>query len=258
MGIAPNFQRLMDLSKVLRVYSPTKLIVLAVLCVLLVVGALPHYLQGRWTWVEPPQVSQTYLKPLQQVAKKGITVPAWNTLEHKPRELGAGKWLLQKLEADGSEAWGERQRVVTLLLRPQTTNEGASAQPQMEWIDVNSIHGLQGWKTDSDRSLKFTVPGGAGDREVSVEARFFRGWTRQQTYALVEWYAWSDGGHPSFDRWFWLDRRAQLQGRRVPWTAVAILIPLEPLGDIETVRPLAESLGQKVQAQLISVLGNGE
>jgi cyanoexosortase B-associated protein len=118
---------------------------------------------------------------------------------------------------------------------------------------------MQGWKTDSRRSLHFNVPAAQpGSPEVRVEARFFRGRTQTQTYALVEWYARSDGGHPNASQWFWLDRRAQLQGQRVPWVAVAILIPIEPLGDIEKVQPLAESLGQKVQAELISVLTNGE
>lgn len=238
----------MNFPKVLDRISPADWLVPIALLALLLFGAVPNYLQGRW-WHEQPPVAQ--LKQLKDLAKTGIVLPGWQTITQKNVELASGKWLLQELEADKTEPVGDRQRQVLLLLRPQTSTTGAGAQPQAEWGDFRSLGGGQSWKSDSDRRLQFEVAL-SGRKPVTVEARFFRAWMRSQTYALVQWYARSDGGHPDPIRWFWVDRQARLSDRRIPWVAVCLLVPIEPLGDIETVRPLAESLGQKIQVAIMS------
>ncbi|MGB3239692.1 MAG: cyanoexosortase B system-associated protein [Geitlerinemataceae cyanobacterium] len=245
---APNS---MPFPKVLHSFSPERWLVPIVLFAILTFGALPNYIQGHW-WSVPPPVTQ--LKQLKELAKTGVTLAGWKTASQKTVELASGKWVMQTLEADGTEPIDERQRQVILLLRPQTSTTGSSAQPQAEWGDFRALGGGQSWKSDSDRRLQFEMDIKEGG-QVTIEARFFRAWIRSQTYALVQWYAWSDGGHPDLTRWFWVDRQARLSDRRIPWAAVCLLIPIEPLGDIEAVRPLAESLGQKIQISVMSVIG---
>jgi cyanoexosortase B-associated protein len=125
----------------------------------------------------------------------------------------------------------------------------------VEWSDVS---GFQNWETDSDRSVDFTVKNPA----TKVTAQFFRGLTkrqqgssqetRRQTYAVLQWYAWSTGGHPAPSQWFFADRAAQWQNRRIPWVAVSILVPIEPLDTIEQHWSEVESLAQTIQSTLMS------
>ncbi|HEY9663536.1 MAG TPA: cyanoexosortase B system-associated protein, partial [Allocoleopsis sp.] len=97
---------------------------------------------------------------------------------------------------------------------------------------------------------KFTVA--AGVKPISVSARFFRGWNQEHTYAVVQWYAWSNGGSPAPMDWFWVDQQSQWRDHQhTPWVAVSLLLPLPPLGDLETVQAQAISLGQVVQTTLM-------
>ncbi len=85
-----------------------------------------------------------------------------------------------------------------------------------------------------------------------MEARFFRAVTQQDTFGVLQWYALPNGGHSSPFRWFVGDQLAQWRKQRVPWVAVSILVPMEPLGQVEKIWPLAESIGQTVQAALMA------
>lgn len=242
----------MTFPKVLHQFSPIQWLVPIALLAIFAFGALPNYLQGRW-WSVPPSVTQ--LKQLKELAKTGIRIAGWQTTSQQTIELASGKWLMQQLSAEPTEPIDKRQRQLLLLLRPQTSTTGASAQPQAEWGDFRSLGGGQSWKSDSNRRLQFEVAS-PEDGNVVIEARFFRAWMRSQTYALVQWYAWSNGGHPNLTHWFWVDRQARLSDRRMPWVAVCLLIPIEPLGEIETIRPLAESLGEKIQLAIMSAIRN--
>jgi cyanoexosortase B-associated protein len=240
--------------------------ILFLLLLLLILGGanLPSYLQGIKPWKEPPPVPG--LKALQALQGNGIQVPGWETANQVTIEPGGKKWLLHELRQDN--------QVALLLLRAQ---RGSTEQPQVEWMDIN---GYWRWKSDSETRLTFTVeipaPNTQGDPRfleetgdlktgdlkaetgdlkpqlALVEARYFRGVTRQQTYAIMQWYAFPDGGHPKASRWFWRDRLYQISGKREPWVAVCIIMPIEPLGDIEQSRPLIESLAKTVQATLMA------
>ena len=124
-------------------------------------------------------------------------------------------------------------------------------QPQLEWLDIDGFHR---WQTDSHRTLKFTVKLAPTSDKPSptIETRFFRSWTSQQTFAVVQWYAWPNGGSPATSRWFWEDSIARLSNRRASRVAVSIILPIQPQGDIKIVEPLLESLGQSVQTQLMA------
>lgn len=250
-------------------FQVSKVAVLCFLLVLAVIAALPGYFTGNWSWAKPLPVAN--LKRLNSMINTGVTLPGWQTKEQRTQPIGGHKWSYQELQRD------DDQKPVKLLLLPQKTDK---AQPEVEWMDIN---GLEGWKTDSERRLQFTVqPLGSvtssatplssspsdrqeatgslstpiasqdRDKQVKVEARFFRAWNQRQTFAVLQWYARPDGGNPEPSHWFFADQIAQWHRRRVPWVAVSIHIPIQPLGDIETARAQAESLGQSVQAALMA------
>jgi len=228
---------LLRLPKSMRSRIIPKVVVLCFLSILIAIGAVPGYLSGNWLWKEPPPVVN--LKQLRSLREAGLKLPNWKTIEQTTGVVGGHKWSIQTFE-------GDNPKPIQLLLLPQTANK---SQPQVEWVDIN---GFERWKTDSYTKiqvevepLKPTVP------NAKVETRFFRAWNQRQTFAVLQWYAWPSGGHPAPSRWFWSDQLAQLHRNRVPWVAVCLQIPIEPLGDIEAARPLAESLAKMVQTALM-------
>ncbi len=220
----------------------SKVTLLLLLLILVAIGAVPGYLSSKWRWAEPPKVAT--LSQLTKLRQLGLAVPGWQIVDRKTPQVGEHKWLMQEMvNASKNKA--------ILLLFPQ---QGNREQPEVEWSDVN---GFQSWETDSDRPVEFTVAKPAS----KVTAHFFRGLTkpkpglqaiRRQTYAVLQWYAWSTGGHPAPSQWFFADRTAQWQNRRIPWVAVSILVPIEPLDTIDQHWSEVESFAQSVQSTLMS------
>lgn len=229
----------MYLPKFLHNYSLSRVALLLFMLVLFAVGAVPSYFSGKWAWVSPPNLVN--LNQLRELTKTGLNLSGWETSEPQIVKIGGRNWVQQNIQE------GDRF-VAGLLLLNQT---GPMHQPQVEWMDID---GFWRWKTDSERALTFEVNPESTpnpDESVEVKARFFRGWTTAQTYAIAQWYSWPTGGNPAPFSWFWRDRLAQLQGNRLPWVAVTVIIPIEPFGEIESVRPLVESLSQNIQSALI-------
>lgn len=223
-----------------------KIILLLFLLNLCFFGALPSYLSGRWRWVSPPEV--TVLPLLRKMRETGLTFPGWETVEKYTLLIGGQNWLALELQRAPFKSHQQITRLdkAMVMLMPQNDH---IHQPQVEWTDIN---GLQQWKIDSFRQIELIAAVSPKQPPVTVKANFFRGWNEQQTYAVLQWYATPEGGNPSPSWWFWVDRKAQLSNRRVPWVAVNIIIPIEPLGEIEKVRSLAESLGKTVQLALMA------
>lgn len=212
----------------------SRVAVLVCLLVLVGIGAVPGYWTGNWPWAKPPDVPN--LGQIRSLRESGLVLPGWQTLEQKTFVLGGHRWSSQVIQ-------GDSPKPSLLLLLPQS---GHKSQPQVEWVD---IRGFEHWQTDSQTRLQFQVA--TTDPQSLVEASFFRAWNQQRTVAVLQWYAWPGGGNPSSSRWFWMDQLAQLRRQRVPWVAVCLELPMEPLGDLEVVRPLAESLGKTVQTALM-------
>ncbi len=233
---------MISLRKSLHLQS-SKAVLLVLLLILVAIGAAPGYLSGKWRWSEPPNVAT--LSQLTKLRQVGLQIPGWQVLDRKTPQVGEHKWLMQEITN------ANRDKAIVLLF-PQ---KGNREQPEVEWSDIS---GFQNWETDSDRSVNFTVKNPA----TKVTAQFFRGLTkrqrgnsqetRRQTYAVLQWYAWSTGGHPAPSQWFFADRAAQWQNRRIPWVAVSILVPIEPLDTIEQHWSEVESLAQTVQSTLMS------
>ncbi|MGK7921678.1 MAG: cyanoexosortase B system-associated protein [Trichodesmium sp.] len=228
--------------KLFHKHQLSKGILLLFLLIILVVGAAPGYITGKWSWKNTPQFSN--FRDLRQIREDGLTISELETISHRQLEIADHKWLLQTVKKDN-------QSVVLLILIPN----GPRDQPQVEWMDIN---GFNRWKTDSYQRVKFTLEtsdsdNGTGELEkqsANIEARFLRGWTNEQTYAVMQWYAWSGGGSPEPGDWFWTDRLAMISKKRVPWVAVSILFPIEPLADIDEYLPELKSIGQKIQVSL--------
>ena len=240
-----------------------KIAAVAFMVVLLIVAAVPGYLSGNWTWADQPQL-QT-LEQLKEIREGGLDVAGWKTIEHKLMKIRGQEWLVQTVEKDN-------QRAILLMLFQKYYKD----RPQVEWMDLN---GFQQWKVDSSSRPNLSVePGENSPSPTKFDAQLFRAWTPavnpllsllwkdctsnelcnfyqkqrlKQTYAVMQWYAWPDGGSPATLNWFVADRLAQLSRRRAPWVAVNVLIPIEPLGNIEEVEDVAGSLSQSVQAALI-------
>jgi cyanoexosortase B-associated protein len=218
-----------------------KLLVILFVLAIALASAVPGYLGGKWTWQQTPQFEN--LSAFQAVLQDGLALPGWQTVDQQTIEIGGHKWSAQAiLPATAGEP--SPQKTVWLLLRPQTWERDL---PQIDWTDIN---GVQQWETDSRQQIQFTVQPLA--HQSRVTASFFRGWTAQRTSAVLQWYAWADGGHPAPSQWFWLDQWRQLRDRqRLAWVAVSIQMPIKPFGEIETVAAEAETLAQLVQTTLI-------
>ena len=225
--------------KLLRRYQLSKIIVLVFLLVLVGVVAIPGYGTGRWPWTNPPPVAN--LKKLKTLRQNGLTLPGWETLRLQNNVLmGGHRWLVQEIQ--------NYQTIAVLLVLPQN---GPKDKPQVEWLDIKGFHR---WQTDADRTLQFTVNLTAvpNPQTTTVKARFFRSRTAQNTFAVLQWYAWQNGGSPATSRWFWEDSIARLSNSRVSWVAVCIIVPIEPDADIKIAEPILGYLGEIVQAKLMA------
>ena len=205
------------------------------LSILLAVGTVPGYLAGKWQWQNPPAVK--VLGTLKQIRKQGIEIPGLRTTEQKSMILGEHPWSIQTIESETKNATTKDTATVFLF-----TQNGPRDQPQVEWSDLD---GVQRWKRDSESQQNFTA------NQVPVTARLFRAWNSKRTYAVMQWYAWSEGGHPEPSHWFFADRLAQFQGKRQPWIAVSILLPMQPLDDLNKYRDKITALAQPIESRLL-------
>jgi len=233
---------MISLSKFLKEGQWTQVVVLLLLLLLFAIGSVPGYLTGYWQWKQLAPV--TSLNELKHIRNSGLTLPGWQTIEQTEQEIGEHKWSLQVIKKEDSHTQA------ILLLLPQN---GPMDKPEVEWTEVNGWGKSRWgkWEIAQYRSANFTVK---QPTETKVEARFFRASTKQETFGVLQWYALPNGGNPSPLNWFLADQLAQWRKQRVPWVAVSVLIPMEPLGKVEKIWSLAESIGQMVQAALMARL----
>jgi cyanoexosortase B-associated protein len=217
---------MMSLLKLKKQISITQLLLIILLIATIAIGAIPSYLNGKWSWSDLPKIDNVNV--LKNLQKTGLTLPEWKTIQQQERLIGGNQWSVQIIEKP-------EQKPAILLLMPQDYYKN---HPQVEWTD---IQGLESWNSDSQKVLNLN-----SDR---VKANFFRAWN-QNTFAIVQWYAWPGGGHYSTWQWFLADLRAQLSRRRVPWVAVCLKIPIEPLESVESTETFVRSLSETVQATL--------
>jgi cyanoexosortase B-associated protein len=207
-----------------------KIAIAALLLIVMLVAAIPSYLQGQGVGTQPIPV--TNLKTLRSLSQKGLTVSGWTTSEQRQVSIGGHKWSFQVLQQNGEDK-------ASLLLRAQNDTK---TQPEVDWVDVQ---GVTQWRSRDRQTVRFQVAA------TEVKASFFKAFTKRQTFAVMQWYAWQTGGSPAPKDWFFADQRSQLQGQRLPWVAVNLQIPIDPLSDLELAKPEAIALGESIQKALI-------
>jgi len=222
-----------NITKITQRITPIQWLILTALTLILIFTVLPGYIAGKWSWSTPPQVN--HIKQLVKLQKKGINPPEWKILKQQTIPIGAGKWSVQIAEVPDHDPF-------TLLLLPQVYYLN---QPIIDWLDIN---GIERWETDSKQTLDFQTD---SSPPAKVSARFFRAWN-QQTYAVVQWYSWPYGGNGSPSHWFWKDQKAQISRQRVPWVAVCLVVPIEPLSNLKDNQSFVLSLAKSVQTELDS------
>lgn len=210
--------------------------------------ALPGYGGQPRPWAQPLQMRQ--LEQVRALRQSGLSLSGWQTEDREEIRIGVRRWLMQTLvrerSGDGVEGVSASPTSVLLLLRSPMRSED---MPEIDWVSFSGEFGL---RVDSRQSLHFSLEN-PGQSPISVETRFSRHWNADQTYAVVQWYAWPTGGSADPGRWFWADQRMQwTQQQRMPWVAIALLLPMEPLGNLEDARADAERLAEAVQSALMT------
>ncbi len=232
---------MISFSKFLKERQFSQVVVLLLLLLLLAMGALPGYLVRHWEWQEPPRVVN--LTKLKQIRQTGLPLTGWQTIGQREELISGHKWSYQVITKQGAKTQA------ILLLLPQN---GPKDQPEVEWTEIK---GWGQWDVAQSRSAEFTVKqlqASKSNAETKIQAEFFRASTKQQTFAVLQWYAWPNGGNSSPLPWFLADQLAQWRKDRAAWVAVSILVPMEPFGQVEKTWQEAQSLGQTVQAALMA------
>jgi cyanoexosortase B-associated protein len=126
----------------------------------------------------------------------------------------------------------------------------ADQQPEVEWVD---LRGAQSWQVSDRHTVRFTTSASELGSPGSVTTRYFRGVADRNTFAVMQWYAWPQGGHFAPGKWFWADQAQQWgQQQRLPWVAVSVLFPIEPVGNIRPHTETVTAIAQAVQQGLLT------
>ncbi len=217
-------------------FSLSRWLIMLSLTLMIVMAAVPGYWGKSWSWQEAPKVSA--YQRLLKMRSTGLSIADWPTTLQKEIRLDNVKWSIQVVQQN------EDLPVVVMLLPQGVEREKPHVMWSRPYVEWTGIDGIERWKHDRIKTLTFETAS-----NHRVKARFFKAWN-QQTFAVIQWYAWPGGGGThSFD-WFWRDQLAQLSGQRVPWVAVNIKIPTDPLSDLEEQKALAQSIAPKVQTAL--------
>lgn len=197
---------------------------------LILFGAIPHYRKGQWQIVAPKYIKN--LSQIQKIKEKGLPLEDINSPQKEQIEINDQKWLKQTILLDN-------QLSVNLLLFPQN---GQKQFPEVEWLNLKQHYQ---WQISKAENVTLTI-----NSSQDIQARFFQATTSKETFAVLQWYAWHNGGSPLIEDWFWSDQLAQYQKKRLPWVAVTLIAPIDSLSDIKDIKPQLESLGIKVQKSL--------
>lgn len=236
--------------------KPSQLILwglVVALAAVLSIAALPNYFSGSWPWAKSLEVPQ--ISALQTLTETPLVLPGWQPAFHQEIRISSSKWSLTQYSHAATDST-DGMTDFLLLLRPQRWHD---KQPEVEWVDLT---GALGWQITDVHHLRFSIPDSNKDPQA-ITARYFRGLDKQgafsatylngqSTLAVLQWYSWPTGGHPAPARWFWADQKRQWSKReRLPWVAISILLPIEPLSNVRPYSEAAIEIGQIVQAGIV-------
>lgn len=190
---------------------------------------------GQWPWSQPMEAPG--LDQLRSLTETSLPLPGWKVRSQEPVVINGQRWGLSEYVQETAD----EMELLGVILRPQPWHD---QQPTVEWMD---LRGAQNWSVADAGILRFTAAGS------SVRARYFQARTDQQTYGVMQWYAWPDGGDFAPGRWFWADQHSQWRSNhRTPWVAVCLLLPISPLGDIDSHADTLVQLGKATQSALLA------
>lgn len=215
---------------------------IAGLAALVAIAAVPSYLSGQWPWSADLPVP--HLEAVRSLIDTPLEIPGWAATYQQEVSIGRDRWSLAEYRRPGSPEAKEESFV--LLLRPQM---GSDQQPEVEWVD---LRGAQSWQVADRHTVRFTATVD-GRSPVPVTTRYFRGVDERNTFAVMQWYAWPSRGHFAPGKWFWADQAQQWQQRQhMPWVAVSVLLPIEPVGNIRPHTATITAIAQSVQQGLLT------
>lgn len=223
---------------------------IALLLFLLLIGGMAFNFSGQTSWRKPFPVAN--LAALRDLRDTGLTLPGWQNEGQAQLNVGGREWSVQAVQR------GKHTPLVMIL--PQW---GPQAMPGVEWSDID---GFFRWNREgggsgrSHPSLSFTTT----NPPTTVQARYFlardtaetKVVPRQQTVAVLQWYATPTGGNPSAGWWFWRDQWAQVRRQRVPWVAVSLRFPIDPSSTLDAVEGDILPLAQTVQEAIAQIMLN--
>ncbi|TVQ46371.1 MAG: cyanoexosortase B system-associated protein [Gloeocapsa sp. DLM2.Bin57] len=204
----------------------SRLVLVGFFIVIILTIALPSYWTGDLRWSDVQEVN---LSQLNRIKTTGLYIRGWQNFKVEVIYIDGSQWVYQVIAR-------QPQQLAVLFMRTQPYYKD---KPSVEWSDLEAPGGLQ---RDSLTRIKFTAP-----ESDTVTARFLRARMNERTFAIVQWYAWLNGGSFHPQNWFWRDQLAQLQGKRLPWLAVSLHIPINPLSNLEQAREDAKSLATDIQ-----------
>lgn len=225
-------------------FTVKRIAIIGLLLVSLLLGAIFAWPQIP-TWRSPIQVPGASI--LRQIREDGLPLPVDRTAQIAKVRIGGNRWVGQDLAAeDGALA--------TILMRPQG---GSKDLPYVDWSDLD---GFFKWQQEPIQTLTVDIPNTTPTAQV--RARWFIARDPRNTrvvhfpqrVAVAQWYAIGTAGRPTILQWFWRDQWAQLQGRRVPWIAVSVRLPVEPGVALETTEATMTELVETIQGAIITTL----
>lgn len=217
------------------------------LMALVAIATLPSYVSGQWPWSADLPVP--HIENVRELLKAPLEIDEWEPTFHQAVNIGGNRWSLAEYRR--SDAAADETASFGLLLRPQMAGD---QQPEVEWVD---LRGAQSWQVDQRNTVRFTTAAAADS--ATVTTRYLRGVDERTTFAVMQWYAWPRGGHFAPGRWFWRDQAMQWRQReRLPWVAVSVLLPIEPVGDIRPHTETITAIAQAVQQELMSSIFNAD
>lgn len=216
---------------------------IAVLAALVAIAAVPSYLSGQWPWSADLPVPHS--QAVRSLIETPLEIPGWEATYQQEVGIGGDRWSLAEYRRP--EGAAPDAESFALLLRPQMSGD---QQPEVEWVD---LRGAQSWQVNDRHTVRFTTSANEQTAPASVTTRYFRGVADRSTLAVMQWYAWPSGGHFAPGKWFWADQAQQWRYRqRLPWVAVSVLLPIEPVGDIRPHTETVTAIAQAVQQSLLT------
>ncbi|MGF1457720.1 MAG: cyanoexosortase B system-associated protein [Leptolyngbyaceae cyanobacterium] len=213
------------------------------LAAVIAIAMLPSYFSGQWPW--SADLPLPHLSQMRDLIETPLELSGWESTYHQEVTIGRKSWTVTEYRR--LESGADQPETFALLLRPQLA---VDQQPEVEWVD---LRGAQGWQVSDRHTVQFEAITDGASAPLEVKTRYQRGIDERNTLAVMQWYAWPQGGHFAPGRWFWADQAQQWQQREhMPWVGVSVLLQIEPVGNIRPHTDTVVEIAKAVQQSLLA------